>query len=278
MRRPALAAVCLALLAAVAAPAVQADPAPCADADLNPAPDNLDRVGAAVDCLINAERIDRGRGSLATSSQLGTAAQRMSDQMVQQQFFSHITPDGRNVADRVRPTGYLPRNDTWVLGENLAWGSFSLGTPRAIVQGWMDSSEHRQNILATDYEDIGIGVTLGSPTPDQSGGTTYSIDFGSRNARLSVAVPRRFVAQLEPHGPQRISYLVDCSTPCTLVARLSKARGRLRLKEGGNGMLTVRLSEDTAKSLLADRRRTFQLVTKAVGTRIARTTRVTLAK
>jgi hypothetical protein len=114
----------------------------------------------------------------------------MADRMVGERFFSHETPDGKTVVDRIEPTGYLPRNDDWVVGENLAWGSGALSTPQAIVNGWMNSPGHRANVLASDYKEIGLAAVLGSPLPDQEGGTVYVNNFGARsNANATVALP-----------------------------------------------------------------------------------------
>lgn len=154
----------------------------CENAGITPTQDNLGVANAAILCLLNAERQAAGLGPLAQNAQLDKASQVMADLMVQQVFFSHETPDGRNVVDRVEPTGYLPNSDDWVLGENLAWGSGALATPQAIVNGWMNSEGHKKNILASDYKDIGLGATMGSPSASQKGGTTYANAFGAKGS------------------------------------------------------------------------------------------------
>ena len=137
---------------------------------------NVDAIAAAVLGLLNAERSSKDLGPLHANRLLKTAAQRMANLMVRQQFFSHDTPDGRSMVDRVKATGYL--RGKWALGENLAWGSGALATPRAIVNGWMNSPAHRSNILDPGFRDVGIGIRLGAPSPDLTGGTTYVTDFG----------------------------------------------------------------------------------------------------
>jgi hypothetical protein len=250
-----------------------------------PASDNLERVSASVSCLVGAARAEHNLPPLRESGQLGSAAQGMSDLMVRLSFFSHQTPTGRTLADRVQATGYLPGTDRWLLGENLAWGTGARGTPRAIVEGWLGSAEHRANMLAPDYEDLGVGVTLGSPQADDQSGATYVIDFGTRDTRPAVRVPGRLTADRAVAASQGISFPAACSRPCTLVARLfadeasaahasaSKrvvlATGRLRLRVGGEGTLSVH-----PRRQLSGRRLT--LVTAAAGTPVERTTRVTL--
>ena len=147
-----------------------------ASAAANPSASNLTSVTAATICLLNAERSAKGLPPLHLDSKLNTASKLMAGLMVKKRFFSHDTPDGRSVVDRVKPTGYIRGN--WSLGENIAWGSGALATPRAIVNGWMHSKGHRENILRAKFKDIGIGVKLGAPGPGLSGGATYVTDFG----------------------------------------------------------------------------------------------------
>jgi uncharacterized protein YkwD len=148
----------------------------CASGALAPSASNLKAVASATICLLNAERANKGLAPLRLNGKLNNASKLMSNLMVRQHFFAHDTPDGRSVLDRVRPTGYI--RGSWSLGENIAWGSGGLATPRAIVNGWMNSKGHRDNILFSKFKDIGIGVTLGAPQRGLSGGATYVTDFG----------------------------------------------------------------------------------------------------
>ena len=159
--------------------------------DITPTADNLAQVNAAILCLVNVERNQNGGlPPLASNPQLQQAAEGMAARMVQEQFFSHETPDGKNVVDRVQPTGYIPDNGDWVVGENLAWGSGPLSTPNSIVNGWMNSPGHKANILAPDYKDLGLASAMGSPSPQASGGTTYVNDFGAKSgADSNVTLP-----------------------------------------------------------------------------------------
>lgn len=274
--------------------------AACGDSSLAPAPDNLDQVAASILCLLNAERADAGLAPLTRNGQLDAASQGMSDEMVRARFFAHETPDGRNLVDRVKPTGYLPKSDKWVLGENLAWGSGGLSTPGAIVNGWMNSPGHKANVLASDYKDIGIGIVLGSPTTAQTGGTTYTTDFGARpavsagdTAGLAMGVPGAFATSLRRAVTSGVSYSARCSRACTLVGRLylgaraarsarlgsrrvAVATGRLRLGGAGSGRLTVRMTVKAKRALRNRRPVSLTLVTSAVATGVARSTRVTL--
>jgi len=154
--------------------------AACDNSGIDPADGNEDQLNAAILCLVNAERADAGLPALTQNAQLDRAAVGMAQRMVTEHFFSHDTPDGKNVVDRIKPTGYIPNSGDWVVGENLAWGSGALSTPQAIVNGWMNSAGHKANILAPDYKDIGLAAAMGSPSTSVSGGTVYVNDFGAK--------------------------------------------------------------------------------------------------
>ncbi|MFL5895960.1 MAG: CAP domain-containing protein [Thermoleophilaceae bacterium] len=148
----------------------------CASASANPSGRNLARVSRAIVCLLNGQRAAAGLRPVHLNARLGRASRGMAKLMVSQHFFAHDTPSGRSLLDRVRVTGYV--SGSWQLGENLAWGSGSLATAGAIVNGWMNSPGHKANILHAAFRDIGIGVRLGAPQPGLSGGATYVTDFG----------------------------------------------------------------------------------------------------
>jgi uncharacterized protein YkwD len=134
---------------------------------------NLPVVRAATLCLVNLERAGVGLGPLADSAALAVAAQAHANDMVAGRYFSHVSADGRTFDQRIRSAGYLGS----YLAENIAWGGGYLGTPRRVVSGWMNSADHRANILNGLLRDSGIGVSVG--TPVGGGGGTYVHDFGA---------------------------------------------------------------------------------------------------
>lgn len=156
----------------VAAPAASA--ADCAGADLTPTAANVVDVRAAVVCLTNAERAQAGLAPVVAEGRLESAAQAFSGRMVTERFFDHVAPDGQTLVQRL--AAYLGWRR---IGENIAWGEGSLATPRSIVQSWMDSPGHRENILTADFSEIGIGVETGTPSTPRPG-ATYTQDFGVR--------------------------------------------------------------------------------------------------
>ena len=247
--------------------------------ELAPTNSNLDEISASVLCLMNAERTKRGQRPLEANGQLARAAQRMSEAMVSEHFMSHEMPDGKGLEDRVQPTGYIPNHDRWLLGENLAWGRGPQSTPASIVDGWMHSERHRENLLEADFDEVGLGITLGSPLNDE-GGATLVADYGTKDSRPALGAPSRL--RVDPDGAEvrGLSVTVTCSRPCTLRAQLVSARTArrsrvlasdgLRLPAGGSGTVTV----DVPHGALTDK---VSVVTKLVGWSIVKTTRVTFA-
>lgn len=100
--------------------------------------------------LVNVARADAGRPPLTWDASLAVAAQAHAEDMVAQGYFSHTSKDGRSFADRVEETDDAGRPT----GENIAAGYPSA---EAVVQGWMNSSGHRANILSDRSTELGVG-------------------------------------------------------------------------------------------------------------------------
>ena len=130
-------------------------------------------------CVLNGERVRRHLRPLQLNRKLSAAARGHSRAMVERSFFSHTSLDGSSFVDRIRRTGYLEGARGWSAGENIAYGSGRLSTPRAIATAWMNSAGHRANILSRSYEAIGIGIARGTPVGEDGG--TYTTDFGRRD-------------------------------------------------------------------------------------------------
>jgi len=129
----------------------------------------------------NIERANVGKPALNWDDQLATIGRDDCVDMATQGFFDHINPDGETPADRAVRHGYQVEKDfgTYIregVGENIVMLSNYSGTPdeiaRFIVDAWMNSPEHRANIV--DSEDqkftvIGVGVAY-----DQTTDTWYA--------------------------------------------------------------------------------------------------------
>jgi uncharacterized protein YkwD len=152
----------------------------CTGTLLVPSPTNLDRIRAAVECLVNRERTAHGERVLLGDDKLGRAAQSHSENMSLDGYFDHVGPDGTPL-DRMRAAGYVYSSRVgYQVGENIAWATGSLSTPRAIVAAWMASPGHRANILDANFRDTGVGVSSQLPSSMGGGaaGGIYTQDFG----------------------------------------------------------------------------------------------------
>jgi uncharacterized protein YkwD len=169
----------LLLLVAVAAGAGPASAATgCASADGPTAQTSTVALANSALCLVNQERTSRGLKPLKSNRRLVKAATGHARDMVAHGYFSHDSASGGTFVDRIRKAGYVPPRALPTLGEDLAWGSGSFGTPREIVQGWMNSPGHRANILERKFHEAGMGVAFGDPGAGADG-VTYALDFGS---------------------------------------------------------------------------------------------------
>ena len=149
----------------------------CANADLAPAPGNEAAVRAAILCLHNQIRAERGLPALKENGRLRKAAARHSSDMVSRGYVELTPPAGVTMVERIGGARDVPRNAGWALGENLAWGTGRLATPRSVMRSWMESPGHRANVVKRAYREIGIGVVIGTPTAG-GGGATYTANFG----------------------------------------------------------------------------------------------------
>jgi uncharacterized protein YkwD len=162
----------------------------CPNADLMPDASNLATVADATLCMLNGERADRGLSALRLNDQLKRAALAHGADMVDHLYFSHAGRDGSQPAERIRAVGYLASGGAWRIGENLAWGTGDLATPKSIMAAWMNSPGHRANILQPDYREIGFGVIAGNPDSRDTGGATYVTEFGFVDRPLRLASTR----------------------------------------------------------------------------------------
>lgn len=103
----------------------------------------------------NFQREKYGLPSLQENFRLNVSAEAKTQDMFENQYFSHYSPSGSGVGDLVENVGY----EFIAIGENLALGNFE--NDEALLQAWMDSPGHRANILNPIYQEIGVAVREG---------------------------------------------------------------------------------------------------------------------
>ncbi|MFC5714042.1 CAP domain-containing protein [Thalassorhabdus alkalitolerans] len=104
--------------------------------------------------LTNEERTQRGLAPLESYSELSDVARLKSADMRDAGYFSHNSPNYGSPFDMMSSQGIDYRG----AGENIAAGQ---RTPQQVVDGWMNSQGHRENILRADFTHIGVGHVEG---------------------------------------------------------------------------------------------------------------------
>jgi uncharacterized protein YkwD len=110
----------------------------------------LSRDEQAVIDLTNAERKKADLPPLKADAKLMAAARAHAANMAKQDKLEHKL-DCREPKDRVEAAGY----EYSLVGENIAWNAKS---PKQVVEGWMGSELHKENILKTEFTEIGVAV------------------------------------------------------------------------------------------------------------------------
>lgn len=123
-----------------------------------------DEVEAEIHEQINEIRVDHGLSELEHSDEIAGVARTHSQDMNERDYFSHTNPEGESPADRF---GDLYPSECRAVGENLAYIQTGVGSggsaeeiAEQIVDGWMNSEGHRENILREDWDSEGIGVYM----------------------------------------------------------------------------------------------------------------------
>lgn len=131
-------------------------PAPVTSAP--PATGSAAQFAQQVADLTNVERAKAGCGPLTVDAKAHSAAQVHSDDMVARHYFEHPDPEGHHADYRLEAAGYQ-----WSLwGENIAYGQ---PDPAHVVDEWMHSPPHRENILNCHFTAIGVGINFGANGP-----------------------------------------------------------------------------------------------------------------
>ncbi len=116
------------------------------------------RAVKAMLCMTNYARSSRKMGKYRQRRDLERSAGRKASDILRCNSFSH-TACGRPFSFWIERS-YASRQCWWA-GENLAWGTGSLGSVRGIFKAWMRSPSHRAAILSKDYTDVGIALRTG---------------------------------------------------------------------------------------------------------------------
>ena len=111
--------------------------------------------------LTNAERQKKNLPPLTKNAILERTAQAHAEDMRAKNYFSHKNGQGKEPSARIRDAGYFVIPCTacaysFSSGENIAKGQ---RTAKSVMQAWMNSPVHRDNILRANFRELGVGYT-----------------------------------------------------------------------------------------------------------------------
>jgi uncharacterized protein YkwD len=146
---------------------------------------NADYEQQVVD-LVNTERANRGLPPYKRVTALDEAARYHSADLGQDDYFEHDSYDrsGSNLVYVCSTWTRIGKYYSGATGENIAGG---YSTPQDVMNGWMNSTGHRNNILSTSSWEIGVGYAT------QSGSRYYRYwtqDFGKRSGVYPLIINR----------------------------------------------------------------------------------------
>lgn len=151
--------------------------------------------------LTNVERAKAGVGQLQVSNLLTEAASEKARDMFTDQYWAHYSPSGKTPWDFMKNVGYRYT----IAGENLARDFLE---PEDMVNAWMNSPSHRENIVNPRYSEIGIAVVDGVLNGVE---TTLVVQmFG--NPTVAVIPP----GQVSPEAQSPIPVATIAPTPASL--------------------------------------------------------------
>ena len=111
----------------------------------------IDLTKAQVIEITNERRKENGGlAALKENLRLDVSAEKKLEDMFAKQYFEHLSPDNVGVKDLAKNAGY----EYILIGENLAMGDFN--NDSALLDAWMASPGHRENILNKNYTEIGV--------------------------------------------------------------------------------------------------------------------------
>ncbi len=109
---------------------------------------------------VNEVRKAHNVGELAYDERASAVARAYSERMLKEGFFSHYSPQGEDVEDRLKAANISYR----AVGENLAYLKDENNLSGSAIKGWLDSPPHRKTMLSPMYETLGVGVACEEKT------------------------------------------------------------------------------------------------------------------
>jgi uncharacterized protein YkwD len=165
----------------------------------------------------NEQRQDSNLAPLVVNPNLAQAAQAKASDMVAQNYWSHNTPTGQTPWQFIAQKGY----NFSLAGENLAYG---FSNSDAVLNAWMNSQDHRANILNSSYKNIGIGIAHSSNYQNDGSETVvvamYASPSGSTlssSTGLNSGQPFTSISSIQPN-PQTVGRVETLTSSNSTIA------------------------------------------------------------
>lgn len=151
---------------------------------------------ARVVALTNEERAGENLPSLRVSELLTQAAQLKAEHMAENEYYAHVSPDGKTPLYWLDRVGYRYLN----AGENLV---IDRTTSEQVVSAWMHSADHRKNILRSQFTEIGVGIAEGRYKGEDTifVAQVFGTPYPSAPLVREVPKPAPVVRPVEPSKP-----------------------------------------------------------------------------
>lgn len=190
----------------------------------NGSPDVILTVDGIILWTNQQRRLNGDLSKLSPNGQLSVAAHAKVQDMFDNQYFDHYSPAGLGPSDFIDGANY----EYIKTGENLALGNFD--DDQDLVQAWMDSPGHRENMLTPNFTEIGVAVAKGqlegettwlavqvfgrplSACPQVDDKLKTTIDSNQTNLdtlKLEINSLQKQIAQTKPRGKNRNQQKID---------------------------------------------------------------------
>ncbi len=132
----------------------------------------------------NNSRLSNSLPGLEVNPLLSAAAQAKAEDMARKGYFAHTSPEGVTPWYWIEKFGYQYTH----AGENLA---INFSDSKDVVDAWMNSLKHRDNILNGNFTEIGIGLAKGIYQKKE---TVFIVQMFGRPVKTAVSIPAKTVA------------------------------------------------------------------------------------
>lgn len=176
-----------------------------------PMPARALSVGGLVEAA-NAQRAAAGLPQLSLNGALSVAAADKAADMIKGNYWAHVSPSGVGPWYWISAAGY----PYLYAGENLAQG---YADDSSVMAAWMNSPEHRANVLGVNYHDMGCGFASGMLQGVQT--TVAACDFASTAAELAPPPAARPVisTSASPTAQSQVSAPIEAAAPPPVPAK-----------------------------------------------------------